>query len=182
MTAQSKLIVPDFTKDVTAPTTKTAEKPKLKRRMSIQMENGKRRFIDVTVDHKGVDPKTVLLDKFKGVDGIDGFVQFTRILVAVYAPPAPDRSDGGILFVDTITEEDREENKTQSKVGLILAMGSRCYVDDENTKFHNIKNQVGDWVWFRPTDGMPTEINGQLCRVFREADIIGPVPHPDAVW
>lgn len=181
MTAQSKLIVPDFTKDATAPTTKTAEKPKLKRRMSMLLENGKRRFVEVTVDHQGKDPKEGILSHFQNV-ATDELVQFTRILVAVYAPPTPEKSDGGIYFGGTITEEDREENKTQSKVGLIIAMGSRCYVDDDNTKFHAIKNQVGDWVWFRPTDGMPTEINGQLCRVFREADIIGRLPHPDAVW
>ena len=122
------------------------------------------------------------MERLGSIENPEDFVQFTKILVAVYFPPIVAKTDGGILLIDQVTDEDVEINKNQSKVGLVVAMGSRAYEDDENTKFHGIKNNIGDWVWFRPTDGMPVEINGQLCRVFREGDIIGRLPHPDKDW
>lgn len=173
----SSIILP---KEFAAKTEEASKSKPLRRRMTMRLENGKRSETFVTVDHKGADPKQVLLYKIGEIP--ENFVQFTRILVAIYAPPVVNKTDGGILLTAGMTEEDLEENKTQGKVGLIIAMGSRCYEDDDTTKFHDIRNSVGDWVWFRPTDGMPCEINGTLCRVFREDGIIGKVPHPDAVW
>ncbi len=151
------------------------------RRLTLRMDGGKFSHTYVPVEHK-IDPKKDLLDKVGEIENPEDFVQFTKILVAVYFPPVVTTTKGGILLPGQVSDEDVELNKNQSKVGLIIAMGSRCYEDDETTKFHGIKNNVGDWVWFRPTDGMPVEINGQICRVFREGDIIGRLPHPDKVW
>jgi len=112
----------------------------------------------------------------------DGVVQFSRILVAVYQPPIVERTEGGLFLAQKIQEEDKLEHLFQGKCGLIVAMGDRCYVDDEAIKFHGVKLEVGDWVWFRPSDGMPCDVNEVFCRVFdSERYIIGKLPHPDMV-
>lgn len=151
----------------------------VKRKLSLPTPAGSRKKVEITFAHKE-DPKQLLLNKVGEIP--DGFVQFSRILVAVYQPPQAEKTDGGIFLTSNMTAEDMEEFFWQGKVGLIVAMGDQAYVDDEATKFHGTKNRVGDWVWFRPSDGQSCEVNGVFCRIFREGDIIGRIPHPDAVW
>ena len=126
------------------------------------------------------DPKQALLKQIGEIP--EGLVQFSRILVAIYKPPMVEKTAGGIILTDKMKEEDLREYHWQGKVGLIVAMGPQAYVDDENTQFHGTANKVGDWVWFRPSDGMNCEVNEVFCRLMHERDIIGTVPHPDAIW
>jgi hypothetical protein len=95
-------------------------------------------------------------------------------------PPA-DGAGSGPGF--PIPEDDIEEYHWQGKVGLIVAMGPQAYVDDDTTKFNGTQNRVGDWVWFRPSDGDAVEVNEVFCRIFdSERFIKGRIPHPDYVW
>lgn len=154
------------------------EKP-IRRRFTVRTEAGGRSEVWVPVQHK-VDPKKALLERVGKIP--DGLVQFSRILVAVYAPPIVEKTAGGIWMGDKIKEEDRLENLYQGKCGLVVAVGNRAYVDDDHTHFYGTKVEVGDWVWFRPSDGMPCDVNEQFCRVFdSERFIIGKLPHPDMV-
>lgn len=149
------------------------------RKINLKTQAGKRNTTKVMVEHEH-DPKKVLLDRVGPLDA--SVVQFSRILVAVYQPPVVTKTAGGILLTQGMSEEDVEEYLWQGKVGLIVAMGPQAYVDDDNVKFHGTENKVGDWVWFRPSDGIGCEVNEVFCRVLREADIIGKVSHPDAIW
>jgi co-chaperonin GroES (HSP10) len=126
------------------------------------------------------DPKQAL---FKRMGEIPAeLVQFSRILVAIYQPPVVEKTAGGIILTDTMKKDDLREYYWQGKVGLIVAKGPQAYVDDDHTKFHGASNEVGDWVWFRPSDGMACEVNEVFCRLMSERDIIGKVPHPDCIW
>lgn len=156
----------------------TAPKP-IKRKINLRTPLGKRGKHWVTVEHTE-DPRKVLLDKIGDIP--DGLVQFSRILVAIYQPPVVNKTAGGIILTDAQSEEDVEEYYWQGKVGLIVAMGPQAYEDDDNTKFHGTKNKVGDWVWFSPSNGMACEVNEVFCRLMHERDIIGTIPHPDAIW
>ena len=127
-----------------------------------------------------VDPKRDILDRI-GVIPPDA-VQFSKILVAVYVRPKLEKTAGGIILDTSRQEKEKEEDIYQGKVGLIVAMGKLAYEDDEDNKFHGIKNKVGDWVWFRPAEGWACEFNGVLCRLLSENKIIGRIPHPDMVW
>jgi len=150
-----------------------------KRRVSINGGVGARSKASVSFQHDR-DPKEVLRERVGLVP--EGTVQLSKILVAVYQPPFAEKTSGGILLTQMASDQDLEEYLWQGKVGLIVAMGPQAYVDDDLTKFHGTKNNIGDWVWFRPSDGMACEVNGVFCRVFTEAGIIGKIPHPDSIW
>jgi hypothetical protein len=131
-----------------------------------------------------VDPKKALLDAIGNIESeAPDLVQFSRILVAIYRRPKIEKV-GNVLMPIQRTEAEQHEDIYQGKVGLIIAMGKLCYQDDENTKFHGVKNNVGDWVWFSPQTGTQCAIGGGLipCRIFTEAQIFGRLPDPDYVW
>lgn len=151
----------------------------IRRRINLRTPAGKRIVHTVTVEHGG-DPKATIMDRIGSIP--EGIVQFSRILVAIYQPPMVHRTGGGIILTDSMAEEDIQEFLWQGKVGLIVAMGPQAYVDDDAVKFHGTKNKVGDWVWFRPSDGTGCDVNEVFCRVFTERDIIGTIPHPDMIW
>ncbi len=151
----------------------------IRRRFTVRTEAGGRSNVWVPVRHD-VDPKQAILDQIGKIP--EGLVQFSRILVAVYQPPIVEKTAGGILMAQKIQEEDRLENLFQGKTGLCVALGPDCYQDTEDLKFSGQKVEVGDWVWFRPSDGMPCDVNEKFCRVFdAERFILGKLPHPDMV-
>lgn len=155
-----------------------APKP-IRRRISLRTPAGKRVTNFVNVEHSD-DPKEDLLRRVGTIP--DGVVQFARILVAIYQPPMVTKTNGGIILTDQMSDEDVQEFIHQGKCGLIVAMGPQAYQDDETAKFHGTRNNVGDWVWFRPSDGIGCDVNEVFCRVLTERDIIGKLPHPDMVW
>jgi co-chaperonin GroES (HSP10) len=132
--------------------------------------------------HK-VDPRQAILDAIGNLEGeAPDLVQFSRILVAVYVRPRIEKTLKGILLPGERADQEQKEDIYQGKVGLIIAMGKQAYQDDETTKFHGVKNNVGDWVWFRPSDGMGCYIGDLFCRLLTENAIIGRIPDPDYVW
>lgn len=151
----------------------------IRRKINLRTPLGKVNKHWVTVEHT-TDAKQELLAKIGEIP--EGAVQFARILVAIYQPPLVQKTSGGIILTDQMQEEDVEEFYWQGKVGLIVAKGPQAYEDDDNVKFHGTANNVGDWVWFQPSNGMACEVNEVFCRVLRERDIIGTIPHPDYVW
>ena len=158
--------------------TGTAPKP-IRRRFSVRTPAGKRADRWVNVVHER-DPKTLILDAIGQVP--DGVVQFSRILVAICQPPIVEKTSGGVFLSQSIQDEDRLEHYWQGKVGLIVAMGPQAYEDADDVTFHGTRNAVGDWVWFRPSDGMFCDVNEVACRLFdSERYILGRIPHPDLV-
>lgn len=154
------------------------EKP-IRRRLYMRTPAGERLETFIEVRHTE-DPRAALMKKIGVIP--DGVVQFARLLVAVYVAPAVNTTAGGLILTDRMKDTDLQEFLWQGKVGLIVAKGDRAYKDDDNIQFHGIENHVGDWVWFRPSDAMQCEVNEVFCRVLRETDIIGKIPHPDYVW
>ena len=154
------------------------QKP-IRRKLSLRVAAGKRSNTYVNVVHD-VDPKQALLEKIGRIP--DGVVQFSRVLVAIYQPPMVSKTNSGIILTDALSQDDVEEALWQGKVSLVVALGPQAYVDDDTTKFHGTKVEVGDWVWSRPSDGIMCEVNEVPCRVLTERDIIGKLPHPDMVW
>lgn len=167
-------------KQVTLLKTKSFQPPKpLRRKVNLRTPLGKINKFWVVVEHDE-DPKSVLLNKLGALP--EGIVQASRILVAIYQPPMVEKI-GSVLLTQHMSEEDRDEYVWQGKVGLIVAMGSQAYVDDDSVKFHGVENRVGDWVWFMPSNGQGCEVNEVPCRVFEsERFINGKIPNPDYVW
>jgi co-chaperonin GroES (HSP10) len=95
------------------------------------------------------DPREVILDRAGNLEGVEVFGN--DMLVAIYK--RPEKTKTGIILVD----DTRGEDVHQGKVGLILKMGPTCFLDDEGSKFRDIKE--GDWVVFRPSDGWRVTLN-----------------------
>lgn len=122
------------------------------------------------------DPKQALTDKIGPVDDIELF--HGQVLVAVYI--APEKTAGGIIRPGTNIDEDRH----QSKIGLILKMGPNAFRPDAKWSWPD-DVEVGDWVFFRVSDGWNVTVNGSrdnLCRILEDVDVKGRISHPDQVW
>lgn len=98
-----------------------------------------------------------------------------QVLVAVYSRPEKTRS--GILLAHSTRDEDR----FQSKIGLVLKKGPDAFVSRGEWEFPNAIEER-DWVIFRPSDGWSITVNGVLCRILVDTSIKGRISHPDHVW
>lgn len=123
-----------------------------------------------------VDPREDLREKIGDISGNDVF--HNQVLVAVYI--APEQTAGGIFRPET----NREEDRYQSKVGLVLKAGPKAFASDGVWEWPEDMG-VGDWVYFRISDSWACTLNGNrenLCRILKDTDIRGRVVHPDDIW
>lgn len=125
------------------------------------------------MDHS-VDPKTALLKQVGNIDTVEVFNN--QLLVAVYIRPQKTKS--GIYLTDATTEED----KFQSKVGLVLKKGPSAFNDITGEWFNGVDIQEGDWIVFRPSESWSVTVNHVLCRMIEDVNIKGRVDHPDRIW
>nr|ASN63426.1 co-chaperonin GroES [uncultured virus] len=120
------------------------------------------------------DPKQKLLDEIGDISAFDIFNN--QILVAVYI--RPNKTKSGIYLSD----QSREEDKVQGKVGLVVKKGPAAFVDETSEWFKDISVEVNDWVVFRPSDGWSITVNNVLCRIIDDTAVRGKVDVPDRVW
>jgi co-chaperonin GroES (HSP10) len=120
------------------------------------------------------DPKQKILDEIGDVSKFEVFNN--QILVAVYIRPQKTKS--GLYLSDKTTDEDRY----QSKVGLIVAKGPDAFVDENGEWFKGANVDVHDWVVFRPSDGWNVMVNGVLCRMMQDTQVRGRIAHPDVAY
>ena len=121
-----------------------------------------------------IDPKTRAMTEVGDIAKIDVFNN--QVLIAVYI--RPEKTRGGI----TLSTGARDEDKYQSKVGLILKTGPDAFIDEDGRWFKSAKLAVGDWIVFRPSDGWNIEVNGRLCRMLDDTSVRMKIDHPDRVW
>lgn len=121
-----------------------------------------------------VNPVETLVKQAGDISNIEVFNN--QLLVAVYVRPAKTKS--GIYLTDKTTEEDRY----QSKIGLVLKMGDSAFNDKSGEWFNGVRIEEGDWIIFRPSDGWSITVNGQLCRMIDDVNVKGRVDQPDRVW
>lgn len=128
-----------------------------------------------------IDPRANLQKRIGDVSHIQ--VMHNQVLVATYE--RPDKTTGGILLPQSAKNED----KWQGKVGLIIALGSQAFVDDDRTQFGDVRPQVGDWAAYRMSDGWQLQLKGnpspdnpkgeRHCRMLIDVDIKLIISHPD---
>jgi co-chaperonin GroES (HSP10) len=132
-----------------------------------------------------VDPKEALLSRVGDMEGVEIFG--ADVLVAIYE--RPNKTKSGIILTDATVGEDRY----QGKIGLVIKKGPMAWVDDENIKFRDEDRcNVGDWVFFRPSDGWSATLNTLRSdlskdnlvnlRVLRDTAIRGRVSRPDYIY
>jgi co-chaperonin GroES (HSP10) len=127
----------------------------------------------MVMEHE-VDPKQKLKTDVGDLSGVELF--HNQILVAVYIRPQKTKS--GLYLSDKTTDEDRY----QSKVGMLLKSGPRAFEPDDSGWFTHEAFTEGDWLVFRPSDGWPVTVNGVLCRILQDVQVRGRIDSPDRVW
>jgi co-chaperonin GroES (HSP10) len=121
-----------------------------------------------------VDPAQKLIKELGDISDIEIFNN--QILVAVYL--RPEKTKTGIYMPD----KHREEDKYQSKVGLVVKKGPSAFIDTGDNWFKEIEINLNDWIMYRATDGWSITVNNVLCRMLDDTAVRGRIPHPDAVW
>jgi co-chaperonin GroES (HSP10) len=121
-----------------------------------------------------VDPKKAIQKELGDISSIE--IYNNQILCAVYM--RPEKTKSGLYLPDQHLSED----KTQSKVGLVLKKGPDAFIDSSQQWFKEMNISVGDWVVFRPSDGWGITVHGILCRILDDTNIKGRIQHPDQVW
>jgi len=119
------------------------------------------------------DPKDQILEALGDISQVELF--HNQVLLAVYI--RPEKTKSGLI----LTDSHRDEDRYQSKVGLLVKQGPMAFEQDGNW-FSGMSFNEHDWLVFRPSDGWSITVNGVLCRIFDDVNIKGRVPHPDAVW
>lgn len=125
------------------------------------------------MDHAN-DPKETILKEIGDLSEVKVFNN--QVLIAVYLRPTKTKS--GIWLSDNTVEED----KYQSKVGLVLKKGPQAFTDESGSWFKDMDINEGDWVVHRPSDGWSITVNNVLCRMLDDTNIRGSVSYPDHVW
>jgi len=128
---------------------------------------------NITMLHER-DPKDVLLEQVGDTSSIEVFNM--QVLVAVYI--RPEKTKSGLYLSD----KSREEDRYQSKVGLIIKKGPTAFVDKDGEWFSGLDISEGDWIVFRPSDGWNITVNGTLCRMLDDMSVRARISHPDQVW
>lgn len=91
------------------------------------------------------------------------------------------------LIASTFTEN---EDRYTGKVGLVLKVGHRAFVDDDRNQFYGWSVKRGDWVFYRNSDGWDMNIarlgrtaqQSVECRVIQDAHIRGRVKYPGRLY
>ena len=121
-----------------------------------------------------VDPAKAILDEIGDLSNVEVFNN--QLLVAVYI--RPEQTKSGIL----LPGQTRDEDKYQSKVGLVLKKGPSAFEDISGEWFKDVDINVNDWIIMRSSDGWSITVNGILCRMLDDMNVRGRVDHPDRVW
>lgn len=124
------------------------------------------------MDHDG-DPRQKLLEELGDISEIELF--HNQVLLAVYLRPTKTKS--GLILTDSHVDED----KYQSKVGLLVKKGPKAFEQD-GTWFEGMEFHEHDWLIFRPSEGWSVTVNNVLCRIFDDIHIKGRVQDPDSVY
>jgi len=129
----------------------------------------------VKVAHE-VDPKQKLIEEIGDISSLK--VLHHQVLVAVYQRPRTAMLGGKTFHLaDTTVAEDR----FQSKVGLIVAMGPTAFANTGEWKWDEEFN-IHDWIVFPPSSGWNVTVNGVLCRMLPDTGVKMKSPDPDMIY
>jgi co-chaperonin GroES (HSP10) len=121
-----------------------------------------------------IPPDQAILDKIGDTSDFELFNN--QVLVATYM--RPDKTASGLY----LTDQHRDEDKFQSKVGLIIKMGPSAFQDARGQWFKGETFSLHQWVVFRPADGWSITVNDTMCRVLDDTNVRARIQHPDTVW
>lgn len=96
-----------------------------------------------------------------------------QVLVGIYL--RPEKMKSGLY----VPQKTGDEDIWQGKVGMVLALGPRCY---QPPKFDAPYCKEGDWVVFKPNEaGVPFQCNQGWCRLLNDDQIRAVQDRPDGI-
>ena len=132
------------------------------------------------------DPEDAICIKAGDLNEIEIFNN--QVLVGIYQRESETKTSGGIILTHHTTDED----KYQSKVGLILKMGPTAFYDPNERWFQGQDMVPGDWIVFRPSDGWSVTLVSKdphtgkkrelLCRMLDDSAIRAKVVGPERIY
>ena len=122
------------------------------------------------------DPRQAIIEDVGPLDSIE--VLFQNVLLGKYVRPADAKTEGGVLLSEAVVADD----KFQTKVGLVLKVGHTAFIDTPGVEFGGFKAEPGQWVAYRPSDGMTMQIGRHECRLIPDVHIKMRLRHPDAIY
>jgi hypothetical protein len=135
------------------------------------------------------NPKKALLDSAGALTDYEVF--HNLVLVATYIePPRMMKGPNGENIPFHMTDKSLLELRFQGKMGLVLKCGPLAFKDDSIAKFGGITIEPGDWVLYRPSDGIELFIkdhmglanDGLACRLIEDSLIKGRVTDPSLIY
>lgn len=108
-----------------------------------------------------------------------------RVLVAKYIT---DTIQGSTLYAADATQREMEY---QGKAMLVLAKGHLAFKSDPQNDFGPDTVDVGDWIYCEYSAGTNVDLMefgksgaaGRIaCKVLRDTEILGVIPHPESVY
>lgn len=140
-------------------------------------------------ERANLDPRAALLESAGPLTDYEIF--HNLVLVATYIPP-PIKMKGamGEDVEFHVPDATLAEERFQGKMGLVLKCGPLAFVDDNLARFGGVEVKVGDWVMFRPSDGIELFIkdhkgkrrDGLSCRLLEDTLIKGRVTDPSLIY
>jgi chaperonin GroES len=97
-----------------------------------------------------------------------------RILVLPFK--MKEKTKGGVI----LAENTLERQQVASQVGLVLAMGSQCYKDNERYP-EGPWCKVNDWVMFARYAGSRVKIEGGEMRMLNEDEVLATIDSPEDI-
>ena len=128
------------------------------------------------VEHE-VDPKIKILDEIGDLSGLS--IRDNYALVAVYQRPTTMKLGGKTFHVSHKTVD---EDRYQSKVGLLLKHGPTAFKDPNGSYFNGVDWKVGDWVVIPAIATSSLMVNGVLCRIVEDEVIKIGAEDPDEIF
>lgn len=135
------------------------------------------------------DPKEVIMSRVSNeLDKIPE-IYGARLLVAT----APSTDMVGKLGLIHATVKNKDEGRWQCKTALIIKLGTTAFKNDPRYPAYvwpggpdddtpGPKPTVGDWVFFRVSDGWEIGIGGISCRILWDSDVVGRVLDAEAIY
>lgn len=120
------------------------------------------------------EPDQEIIDKVGDLSEFQ--VPANKVLIGLYM--RPEKTQSGII----LTDEYRREDLYQGKSGLLLKRGPAAFKG--SWKIEGMDPQVGDWVAFRPSDGLKIDIRSKEghCILLEDTQIQMVIPSPDVVF
>jgi co-chaperonin GroES (HSP10) len=100
----------------------------------------------------------------------------TKVLIATFK--RLPMTAGGVYLPDSNLKED----EYQGCAGLIIKKGSLAFKDDGAFVWDGYSPEVGDWVAYRPMNGVAIDLLGLHCRTMQDIHVTMTIPYPTLVW